>query len=100
MYVSYYRRAYFDKIDDNFRLTFDSNIQARNYDLKLEKGSYGEYILEPEKYVMEIKTIGAIPLWFVELLNSINARPCGYSKYGEAYTQIELKANTVKECVI
>lgn len=100
MYVSYYRRAYFDKNDDNFRLTFDSNIQARNYDWKLEKGSYGEYILEPEKYVMEIKTIGEIPLWFVELLNSINARPCGYSKYGEAYTQIELKANTVKECVI
>lgn len=35
MFVSYYRRAYYDRNNRDFRVTFDSNIIARNYDLKL-----------------------------------------------------------------
>lgn len=91
MFLSYYRRAYYDKEDGDFRLTFDSDILARNYDLELEKGVYGTYILEKDKYIMEIKTLGAIPMWFVKILDELKISPCGFSKYGEAYTQLILK---------
>ena len=90
MFLSYCRKAYYDKEDNDFRLTFDSDILARNYDLELEKGVYGEYILEKDKYIMEIKTLGAIPIWFVKILDELKISPCGFSKYGEAYTQLIL----------
>ncbi len=100
MFLSYDRRAYYDKDDVNFRITFDTNIIARNYDLELEDGSYGTDIFEKDKYIMEIKTLGAIPMWFVDILSEEKIFPCGFSKYGEAYTQIVLNANGVKEYVI
>ena len=100
MFVSYDRTAYYGKDDRDFRVTFDNNIIARNYDLKLEKGNYGDNIFEEGKYIMEIKTLGSIPMWFVKILNEINASPCGFSKYGEGYTQLVLKANKVSEYVI
>lgn len=91
MFLSYDRVAYYLKEDRNFRLTFDNNIIARNYDLNLEKGVYGEYILDNNKYMMEVKTTGAMPLWFVKILNELELKPCNYSKYGEAYTRIVLQ---------
>ena len=100
MFLSYSRRAYYDEDNRDFRVTFDSNIIARPYDLKMEKGVYGEYILDPNKYIMEIKTLGSIPFWFVEVLTNLKIYPCGFSKYGEAYTQLVLKANKVEEYVI
>lgn len=97
MFLSYYRRAYYDKENRDFRLTFDSHILARSYDLELEKGNYGIHILEKNKYIMEVKTLGAIPMWFVKLLDEAQIGPCGFSKYGEAYTQLILKNNKEKE---
>lgn len=93
MFLSYYRRAFYDKENDDFRLTFDSHVLARNYDLELEKGNYGVHILEKNYYIMEIKTLSAIPMWFVKLLNECKLAPCGFSKYGEAYTQLILNTN-------
>lgn len=93
MFLSYYRRAYYDKDNRDFRLTFDSNVIAREYDLNIEKGNYGTNILEKDKYIMEVKTLGAMPIWFVYILNQLKVCPCGFSKYGEAYTQLILKAN-------
>lgn len=100
MYVSYDRIAYFGKDDRDFRITFDNNIIARNYDLNLEKGSFGSNIFEDDKYIMEVKTLGAMPMWFVNILNETKIRPCGFSKYGEGYTQLVLKANKVSEYVV
>lgn len=88
MFLSYKRTAYYDNKNKDFRLTFDSNILARNYDLELEKGNYGVSILDKEKYIMEVKTLGAMPMWFVKILNEQNICPCGFSKYGEAYKEI------------
>lgn len=100
MFLSYYRRAYYDKENKDFRITFDSNIIARNYDLKIEKGNYGTPILEEDKYIMEIKTLGAIPMWYVKKLDELKVAPCGFSKYGEAYTQLILGANKINEYVV
>lgn len=102
IFLSYDRRAYYSKEDRDFRLTFDNNILARNYDIEIEKGNFGTRILEQDKYIMEIKTLGAIPIWFVKILDELKIGPCGFSKYGEAYTQLILKEtqeNQVNEAV-
>ena len=93
MFLSYEREAYYDNENRGFRLTFDSNILARNYDLEIEKGSYGVSILDKEKNIMEVKTLGAMPMWFVKALNELKIYPCGFSKYGEAYKELILKTN-------
>lgn len=90
MYVSYEREAFYQKDNMDFRATFDSNILARNYDLKLEKGSYGERILPKNQYILELKTLGAMPLWMVKILNDLKIRRAVYSKYGTAYTELIL----------
>jgi len=90
MYVSYDREALYGVDDENFRITFDNNITARNYDLDLDKGSYGFNIFEEDKYIMEVKTLGAMPIGFVKLLAENNIFPNGYSKYGNAYTKLIL----------
>lgn len=41
VYLSYDRRAYFEKNDGDFRVTFDKNITTRRYEVGLENGSYG-----------------------------------------------------------
>ena len=56
MFLSYERNAYYEKENSDFRLTFDTNIIARDYDLQMEKGNYGTVILGKDNYVMEIKT--------------------------------------------
>jgi len=100
MYLSYSREAFYQKDDRNMRITFDSNIIARPYDIRLDSENYGTNILNQNLMVMEIKTLGAMPMWLVEILNKTQIRPCGFSKYGEAYTQLILEANDVESCVI
>ena len=100
MFVSYSREAFYQKDNMDFRITFDSNIIAREYDLNLDSENYGTQILENGKYLMEIKTLSSIPLWLVSILNELKIMPCGFSKYGEAYTQLVLGANTCKTCVV
>ena len=100
MYISYEREAYYQKDNHDFRVTFDSNIIARQYNLNLDKGVYGQNILAPDKYVMEVKTLGAMPIWFVRILDECKIMPCGFSKYGEAYTQLVLKANNYEKVVV
>lgn len=101
MYISYSREAYYAKGNNDFRVTFDNNIKARQYDLNLEKGSYGADILDKNKIIMEIKTLGTIPFWFVKIIEELDIKPGNYSKYGVAYEELILKENfnEIKEYV-
>ena len=95
MYVSYEREAFYQKDNMDFRITFDSNVLARENDLQLEKGSYGENILLKSAYIMELKTLGTIPLWLVKIINELNIKPVVFSKYGTAYTEFVLNKTDV-----
>lgn len=88
MFLTYERVAYYDKENRDFRLTFDNNIIARNYDLQIEKENYGDSIFNEDSYIMEVKTLGAMPIWFVKLLNDLKVYPSSFSKYGEAYKKL------------
>ena len=85
LYLAYDRYAYFDKTDSDFRLTFDTNIRTRRYDLGLEFGSQGERLLEEGKWIMEIKASNAVPLWFARLLSKYQLYPVSFSKYGTEF---------------
>ena len=85
LFLAYDREAYYDKDDKNFRITFDTNIIARDYDLKLEKGVYGEKLYDDNTYVMEVKCLGGLPLWFVKIINELEIYPTSFSKYGKVY---------------
>lgn len=85
VYLSYQRRAYFEKNDGDFRVTFDKEITTRRTDLKLEHGSYGKKLLPEGIYLMEIKINRAVPLWFTRILSELKIYPVSFSKYGTEY---------------
>lgn len=85
LYLSYDRIAYIGKEDKSFRVTFDTNITTRRYNVRLEEGSYGEQLLPSNVYLMEIKVNGAIPMWFTKIISRLNIYPVQFSKYGIEY---------------
>lgn len=85
VYIGYQRKAFFGKENKDFRLTFDSKILTRREDLCLESGYFGKDILAENQYLMEVKILGAIPLWFTGILAEFSIYSKNFSKYGKEY---------------
>ena len=85
VYISYSRKAFFAKDDNDFRITFDSDILTRRDNLKLELGSFGNNLLKQNHYLMEVKILGAIPVWFTKVLSDLEIYNTHFSKYGNEY---------------
>lgn len=85
MLIAYEREAYFDGENPNLRITFDTNVRARETDCRLENGSHGDYLLPEDAILMEIKTDGAMPVWLAQALSQCRILPARFSKYGTAY---------------
>lgn len=95
-YISYQRSAFFGKDDKDFRLTFDRQITTRRYDLTLACGSYGDQIIQQSQHLMEVKIIGAMPLWLAHSLSALGIYKTSFSKYGRGfrdYTLDKMSAN-------
>lgn len=105
LYLSYDRVAYVGKEDSSFRVTFDTNITTRRYDVRLEEGSYGELLLPKDVHLMEIKINGAVPIWFTKIISRLNIYPASFSKYGTEYmTRVAASSKTIigkgeKQCL-
>ena len=97
MYIAYDRIACFGTEDRNFRVTFDTNIRWRTDNLCLDGPTEGTRLLEPGWYLMEMKTPGAVPLWFSKILDDLAIYPASFSKYGVAYQIENQKASEEKE---
>lgn len=83
--IIYERMSLFGTSDPDFRVTFDQNIRFRSTNLDLSITGE-ETLVAPEVGVlMEVKALGAYPLWFVELLNDYQLRKGSFSKYAETY---------------
>ena len=85
MLIAYERVAYFDAENPDLRITFDTNVRARDTDCRLENGAQGEYLLPEDVILMEIKTGGAMPVWLAQALSECGILPGRFSKYGTAY---------------
>lgn len=80
--ISYNRIAYFGKDNKDFRITFDTDIRSRRNGLYFEDYDYEHELLEKGKYLMEIKTTSAIPLWLTKVLSDQKIYSTSFSKYG------------------
>lgn len=83
--IAYDRMAYFEKGNPDLRISFDTNIRSRRDNVRLEEGSYGTALLEPNVWLMEIKTASAMPLWLTKLLTEEKIHKVSFSKYGAEY---------------
>jgi SPX domain protein involved in polyphosphate accumulation len=94
--IIYDREAYFD---GDLRITFDTNIKYRKFDLTLDKGFYGNPIIQNDEVLMEIKLANSMPFWLVNILVVANAYKTSFSKYGRSYQianqRLDLKTNMI-----
>ena len=96
VYISYSRKALFGKEDRDFRVTFDSNIITRRENITLESGSYGEELLKKNQYLMEVKILGAMPLWLAKELSKLEVYNTHFSKYGDEYKKYVLEKQSIE----
>lgn len=85
VFLSYDREAFYSFDESGFRVTFDSNILCRKDNLSLGADSYGLPVLDEDRYVMEIKCGGGMPLWMASALSDGKIYKTSFSKYGEVY---------------
>ena len=97
MVIGYDRYSMKGLEDKKVRVTVDSNIRYRDYDVELTSGRYGWPLLEDGKVIMEIKVPGQYPQWMADILNKFGLIDQSFSKYGKAYLQTrERLSHTVK----
>lgn len=94
LYVQYDRLALFGKEDSDFRITFDRNIRVRRHQFTFGETPEDELLLPEDTYIMEIKILGAMPLWLSKLLSEKGLFSRGFSKYGVKY-RADAKAKTL-----
>ena len=85
VYIGYDRMALYDPENPDLRVTFDTGIRWRTTDLDLRAGDWGQPLLEPEQYLMEIKIPGALPLWLCRAMEKLGILQRSFSKYGTCY---------------
>lgn len=91
MYIAYDRRAYYAEGEEGLRITIDRNIRSREDNLFIEHGDDGKKLLPDDVYIMEIKTVNALPLWLVDILSKHKIYKTSFSKYGTIYTKMILE---------
>ncbi|GGA29623.1 polyphosphate polymerase domain-containing protein [Paenibacillus physcomitrellae] len=99
-YLAYDRIAMFCKGNRDLRITFDTNIRSRRYDLRLEAGDHGEQLMEPGQWLMEVKAEKTIPVWLSRLLSEQQMYRTSFSKYGNEYKKSIRYANQEKERIL
>ena len=88
LYLAYDRIAYFEKGNPDLRISFDTNIRSRRYDVRLETGDYGDLLLDGDVYMMEVKTSLAKPLWLVHVMTELDIKRTSFSKYGTEFKEM------------
>ena len=96
IYISYKRTAFTDKKDNGLRLTFDTDLRFRLDCLDFSCPGAGTSILRNDKMLMEMKTLGGIPLWMARALCENGIYPVAFSKYGACYTDHILKRGKIE----
>lgn len=84
--ICYDRRAFYGNTDREFRMTMDGNIRFRRNDLDLRDGDGGKRLMTQPFRVMEVKSVGAIPLELVRVLSRLKIYHGSFSKYGSIYS--------------
>ncbi len=89
VFLSYEREAYCGREDKEVRITFDEKILWREDGLSLCAQVYGEPLLGKDRVLMEVKTAFAVPMWLARVLSEQRIYQTSFSKYGNAYLQMQ-----------
>ena len=90
VFLSYERDSFRGVEDEEFRVTFDSEIRYRQEELTLNSDTWGTPILPSDQVLMELKVAGGLPLWMAHILSEQRIFKTSFSKYGAAYQDIML----------
>jgi len=103
--VIYEREAFFGKLDNSVRITFDNNLRSTIYpDIhKLYKEERIKYSI-PHHFVLEVKFFDGFPSWMSKIVGSMNLKLKSFSKYTTCIdehlvirtTRRELRQNIIK----
>lgn len=91
IYIAYDRQSYKGTEDKNLRITFDANLRSTRKTLDFAKNKPMISYFDDDIYIMEIKTVGSLPLWLTHTLSEMNIMPTSFSKYGKIYEKEKLK---------
>lgn len=81
-----YERQAFEGVEDaGLRMTFDRDIRFRQSEIGLDQDGWGIPILAPDREILEIKFLGAMPVWLSHALSALGVFPASFSKYGTCY---------------
>ncbi|MDR1669919.1 MAG: polyphosphate polymerase domain-containing protein [Oscillospiraceae bacterium] len=86
VYIAYHRIALAGAEDEGLRVTFDTDICFRTDCLDFRHPYVGVPILPRNNMLMEIKTLGGMPMWMTRILSENKIYPAAFSKYGACYT--------------
>lgn len=77
--------------DGQLRVTFDTRLMCRSELLPLvaDDQRFEEYIIQPDKSVFEVKSIGPVPFWFREYGGEKKLVRQSFSKFCTAMKQID-----------
>jgi hypothetical protein len=81
--VRYDRMAYDSGKDGTIRITFDTGLRCR-FELKPLMADDNDFplpVMDRELAVVEVKTIGSVPLWLREVTGKYRLNPLSMSKY-------------------
>lgn len=92
IYIVYRRLAFAGIENEGLRVTFDTDIRFRMDDLNFSRPDTGHIILPQDTMLMEIKTLGGMPLWMAGVLSEHKIYPTAFSKFGVCYTDYILKS--------
>ena len=94
--MQYERVAYMNKPGaDYLRLTVDRNIRYRREDFEINKPG-GKLLLKEGYGILEIKFIGAMPLFVAKALNDLGLQRQTFSKFGTSYLNEAKEARLVE----
>ena len=94
--IIYDREAYFEPGGD-LRLTIDYNPRYRTDHLDLTYSMDGLPLRPPGHTILEVKVQEAMPLWLTHILDEGKIYKNSFSKYGEAFRQQLINAQTARQ---
>ena len=99
VYIAYQRTALAGVADEGLRVTFDTDMRFRMDILDFAHPREGRLIIPEDTALMEIKTLGGMPMWMVRILSENKIYPTAFSKYGVCYTGHILKGIAIERQV-
>lgn len=69
--------------DGQLRITFDTRLMCRSelLDLQPDDQRFDQYIIPPDRSILEVKSIGAVPFWFREYAGDCRLVRRSFSKF-------------------